>query len=179
MTLYRRALGEEWERLPPALRAMHDHASARTVSGRAEVRRGTSLSARLIAAAFGFPPSAPDVSVQVQFDLQGEREVWIRRFGGGGSFSSEQWQGTGRFAGLLCERFGAFTFGIALEHVDGRLHFNVKRAELFGIPLPAWFTPVSISSEHERDGRFHFDVEVRHALAGLIIGYRGWLITVG
>jgi hypothetical protein len=174
-TLYRRALGSEFEQLPPAVRAMHDVAVSRTVSGRAEVRRGTGLPARLIAAAFGFPPSAPDVPVQVHFDLRGEREIWTRRFSDR-SFFSEQWQGAGRFEGLLCERFGAFTFGLALERAEGRLHFNVKRAEIFGIPLPAALTPVSHSSEYERDGRFHFDVEIRHPLAGLLIGYRGWLV---
>jgi hypothetical protein len=106
------------------------------------------------------------------------RALGTRRFGDR-SFHSEQWQGTGRFARTFCERFGAITFGLALERIEGRLHFNVERAEIFGIPLPAVLTPVSHSSEYERDGRFHFDVEIRHPLAGLIIGYRGWLLTNG
>jgi uncharacterized protein DUF4166 len=176
VTLYRRALGERWNELPQAVRAMHDVAESRDVSGHAEVRRGTTLLARLIGAAFGFPPAAPDIPVRVHFDVRGEREVWTRHFGER-AFSSEQWQGTGRFAGLFCERFGAFTFGLELEPIDGRLYFNVACASVMGIPLPVWLTPVSITSEFEREGRFHFDVEIRHPLAGLIVGYRGWLIN--
>ena len=130
----------------------------------------------MIASIFGFPLSSPDIAVQVRFDVRGDREVWIRRFGDR-SFFSEQWNGTGRFAGLFCERFGSLTFGLALELHDGRLHFNVKRAEVSGLQLPAWLTPVSRSFELERDGRFHFDVEISHPFAGLIVGYRGWLTS--
>ena len=44
----------------------------------------------------------------------------------------------------------------------------MKRAELGGLALPARLTPVSRTREFERDGRFHFDVEISHPLVGLI-----------
>jgi hypothetical protein len=175
VTLYHRVLGERWHELPPALRAMHDLQESRIARGRAETRRGAGLLSRAIARLFGFPPAAPDVPVEVQFELRDGREIWTRRFGDR-TFHSDQWVDTERFAGLLCERFGAFTFGLELALDQGSLYFNVKRAELGGLALPAPLTPVSRTREFERDGRFHFDVEISHPLVGLIVGYRGWLV---
>lgn len=43
------------------------------------------------------------------------------------------------------------------------------------IPLPALLLPSGDSREYESDGRFHFEVEVAHPLAGRIVQYRGWL----
>jgi hypothetical protein len=176
--LYRRVLGERWHALPESVREMHTLSESFVAQGRAEVRRGTSWLARVAAAVFGFPRTAADVPVEVSFDLRGDRQIWTRRFGPR-TFSSSQWHGTGRFEGMLCERFGAFTFGIELTVDSGHLHFVVRRAELGGLRLPAMLSPVSITREFTVEGRFRFDVEIRHPVAGLIIAYRGWLVPIG
>jgi hypothetical protein len=38
-----------------------------------------------------------------------------------------------------------------------------------------WLAPAGDSYEFAEDGRFHFHVEIGHALTGLIVRYRGWL----
>ena len=61
----------------------------------------------------------------------------------------------------------------------GRLTLVVRGWRLFGVPLPRSLAPGGNVHEEERDGRFHFDVEVKAPLIGLIVRYRGWLIHDG
>jgi len=42
-------------------------------------------------------------------------------------------------------------------------------------PLPLWLAPGGTAFEFAVEGRFHFDVEIRHWLTGLIVRYHGWL----
>jgi hypothetical protein len=172
--LYQQVLGDAWASLPRTVRAMHSVPGSATVQGRASVRRGTSVFARLIAAIFRFPEGADDVPVAVRFDVHGGRETWTRRFGES-SFSSVQFAGTGRYEHLVCERFGAFTLGLALVLDGGRLRLIVRGWDFLGIPLPRALAPRSTSHEREQDGCFQFDVEISHPLAGVIVHYQGWL----
>jgi hypothetical protein len=47
---------------------------------------------------------------------------------------------------------------------------------VFGIPLPQALAPFGSAYESAEDGRFHFHVEIRLPVIGLIVGYRGWLV---
>jgi hypothetical protein len=146
-----------------------------TVSGRANVDRGSSLLARIIAWCIGFPKHGTDVPVKVQFTSEGNSERWTRTFANH-SFSSVQYQGRGRSEWLLCERFGMLVFAMALVVEEHRLRLVLRRWSAFGIPLPLWLAPRSESYETQQNGRFHFRVEISHPLAGLIVRYRGWLV---
>ena len=174
--LYARILGDAWGRLPEPIRLMHDPGAGMTAMGRASVDRGRNPLARLIGGAFGFPPSAEDVPVQVTFApmaaATGER--WKRDFGGH-RFSSMQTEGTGRTAHLLAERFGPFVFGLALVVEGNRLRLVPRRWTAFGMAMPRWLMPGGDSYEAVEDGRFCFHVEIRLPLAGLVVRYRGWL----
>ena len=88
---------------------------------------------------------------------------------------SRQWQGVGRWEGLLCESFGPFTFGLAALTGDGRLRLVLRRWTFLGIPLPIGLAPQGHAIEFEQDGRFRFDVAIRAPLIGPIVRYRGWL----
>ena len=129
----------------------------------------------MAAALVGFPPAGCDIPVKVAFEARDGREHWRRSFAGR-SFGSVQEQGRGRFERLLCERFGALAFGMALVLDDGRLRLVVRRWSAFGIPMPRALAPRGDSYEFARDGRFHFHVEIRHPMTGLIVAYRGWLV---
>lgn len=173
--LYQSILGSAWDGLDEPIRAMHGPETA-SASGRAEVVRGRSVGARLIAALFRFPPSAADVPVTVAFARKrdgGER--WSRTFGARG-FSSTQVAGRGRSRHLLVERFGPLAFAMALVTEQGRLRLVLRRWSLLGIPLPLSLGPWSKAQEKEIDGRFQFDVEIGHRLVGSIVRYRGWLV---
>ena len=175
--LYVRLLGSAWDELPAEIRQMHDVGNEATAEGRASVERGHGLLARLIASVVGFPQAAADVPVRVSFAAANGGETWVRRFGDQ-EFSSRQLAGTERWRHLLCERFGAVTFAIALVVEDARLSLILRRWSAFGVPLPLWLCPRAISYETVEEGRFRFYVEIGHPLCGLIIRYRGWLTPV-
>jgi hypothetical protein len=172
--LYARVLGAAFDELPAEIRAMHDVHDMAVAKGRGSVERGPGLLARLAATLIGFPEVASDIEVSVRFDVVGGRETWTRSFGQD-SFNSKQFAGTGRSEFLLCERFGALTFAMALVAEQGRLHLVLRRWSAFGVPLPMFLCPRSTAFETVEDGRFRFHVEIGHPLTGLIVRYRGWL----
>ncbi|APO73884.1 saccharopine dehydrogenase protein [Rhizobium etli 8C-3] len=175
LPLYRRLLGSAWERLPRAIAATHDTSEGgHKLSGRASVERGTGLLASIIAAAVGFPKAQDDVAVSVCFTTKGRTELWTRDFGGAG-FGSVQLEGNGRDAHLLAEDFGPFRILMAVVPDGAKLRFIVRGWRFFGIPLPLVLAPRGDTYEEEREGRFHFHVEVGGPLTGLIVSYAGWL----
>jgi hypothetical protein len=172
--LYRAILGAAWPALPSALRDVHGSVTTSTVVGRATVARGGGVLARVIAALFGFPPAAADVELKVTFKRARGVETWERQFGAH-RLTSEQFLGTGRYEGLLCERFGPFTFGIALVLEDRKLGLVVRRWGVLGIPLPRALAPRSASFETETQRRFEFSVAIDLPLVGNVVRYSGWL----
>lgn len=175
--LYRRLLGAAFDSLPERVRAIHDSEQDRVWRGRAAVRRGEGVLARIVCAVVSFPPAAEDVPVMVRFSVRDEVERWTRDFGGR-LFSSDQAEGRGRSARLLTERFGPITVALALV-VDGpRLRLVPRRWSLFGVPLPNALLPGGESFETEVDSRFRFDVDISAPLVGLVVSYRGWLEPV-
>ena len=173
--LYRRILGGAYATLPQPLQVMHDLKSELTATGVASVERGVGLLSRLASAIVGFPPAGDEVSVEVVFRLQDGRELWQRNFAGQ-PFESTQEEGKGRSAHLLCERFGALNFVMALVVEGERMRLVMRRWSLLGLPLPLALAPRIDAYEFVEAGRFHFHVEISHPLTGLIVRYRGWLV---
>jgi hypothetical protein len=171
--LFARLLGAAWHELPAAIRRMHEDTVV--AEGRARVRRGRGLLARLSARLIGFPAAADDTPLRLVFARHARGETWTRRFGSD-SFSSEQTAGTARWDRLLCERFGPLRFGIALLVEDETLHLVLRHWRFVGVPLPLWLAPHSTAFEFVEEGRFRFDIAIGHWLTGLIVGYDGWLI---
>jgi len=170
LPLYRRLLGTAWDTLPEPIRQLHDGTTSWLASGRATVERGRSPLARIAATLFGFPPETPDVAVTVRFDARDGDEVWTRDFGGR-RFASVQQEGDG----LMLERFGPFTFAIALLCHENRLNLVVRGWRFLGLSLPRFIAPRGTTYESVDDGRFHFHVEIGFPWTGLIVRYRGWL----
>ncbi|MFN7571778.1 MAG: DUF4166 domain-containing protein [Betaproteobacteria bacterium] len=172
--LFERLLGSAWSSLAPELRALHGASAQSRWQGRADVERGLSLAARLLAACFGLPPAgrAQTLTVELNSDRDGER--WVRRYGRhlmksrlSGGRGADQW--------LLCERFGPFRFAMALVVEGDRLHYRPRGWRLLGLPLPFGLGPRVQAQEYGADGRFHFDVRLEQPWLGLIVHYRGWL----
>jgi hypothetical protein len=171
--LYRRVLGDAFERLPPAVRQMHELAGAGLAEGRATVTRGTNPLARFVARIMGFPPAGRDVPVSVRFVERDGRETWVRQFGDS-TFSSELSQDDG----LMIERFGALRFGFALEGGPDGLGMHLRRWWFGPIPMPLALGPKGLARETEQDGLFHFDVPIALPLLGSIVSYHGSLRRV-
>jgi hypothetical protein len=171
--LYVRFFNDAWEQLPELIRGMHDGPGV--ARGLAEVERGRNPLAWLAGAIVGFPKAGKDVPVEVRFSETDGRETWLRRFAGK-PFQSVQFEGRGRSAGLISERFGAVTIGLAMV-IDGDvLRLVVRRWSFLGIPLPLWLGPRGDNHERVEDGRFRFHVEIRLPVVGLVVRYRGWLV---
>ena len=157
--------------LPQAVRALHDVPGPRIWAGRANVTRGTGLWPRLLAGLFGFPRASSDMPVTVTMIPRDGGEIWERRFAGKTFRSFLMVQGD-----RMTERFGPLTFALDLHVADRRLHYPVRAGRIGPVPLPRWMLPVSLASEFEKDGRFHFDVQLRAPLTGaLMVHYQGWL----
>lgn len=171
--LYQRLLGSAWESLPASLKKLHTMQKA---EGRAKVELGKNPIAWLIAKIVGFPKAGDDIPVNVSFEKKNNGELWQRSFDGQ-SFSSFHSEGSGYSERLLSEQFGPFKFNQALVVADdGKLSLIVRNWSMFGIPLPRALAPMGNAFEHEVDGRFHFHVEIKMLIIGLIVRYQGWLI---
>ena len=176
MPLYQRILGDAWDALPAPVRAMHDNLGTLRVNGRASIERGNGLLARLVARVIGFPDAGQDVPVDVLFEAHNGTERWQRTFGNE-RFFSIQTAGAGRSDKLVEERFGPFSFGLAPVLEEEKLRLVVRRWRFCGVPLPAAWAPRGDTYEHVEEGRFCFHVEIAHRFTGLIVRYRGWLVS--
>jgi hypothetical protein len=170
--LFPTILGDAWASLPAPIRAMHEGPGG---EGQATIDRGRNPLARLAGWLVGFPPTAVQCPVSVHFDRRADgAEIWRRRFGDH-LLTSTLSPATGRFAGLLTERFGPAAFDMALVPSGGRLELHIRRWHLVGIPLPLWLAPRSRAWEEDRGGQFAFHIELSHPLTGLIVSYSGTL----
>ncbi|MBB3648584.1 hypothetical protein FHX14_004811 [Rhizobium sp. BK619] len=179
LPLYHRVLGSAFERLPPAIAAIHavgPAGGARIASGRARIERGRGFLAGIVARLIGFPPAGEDVPVTVRFSTDGEKEIWTRDFGGK-TFHSQQLEGKDRDRHLLAEVFGPFRVLVALVPEGSKLRLVVRGWRFLGLPLPLFLAPGGETFEEERDGRFHFHVEIGGRLTGLVVRYSGWLVV--
>ena len=173
--VYRQVMAGAFDAMPDAWRAVHDlRVGTLTVEGRASVRRGKGLLARLVGAVIGFPAAGDGSPVSLCFERRGNAELWTRTLGGK-AFSSLQAPGQGRSEHLVVERFGPLAVAMAPTTQDGRMSLVVRRFSVFGLPLPPWLSPTTAAHEAIVDGRFRFDVEIGHPLTGMIVRYRGWL----
>ena len=175
--LYRRILGAAYETLPAPIRDLHDLERRAEWRGVADVRRGGNPLARLLARMLSFPKAGQDVPVTVRFEAKEGMERWERDFDGK-RFHSLQSMGEGRNAHLMVERFGPIAVALALVVKDDRLYLIPRRWSFLGVPMPGFLLPAGTSFEHAENGQFHFDVEMRVPLIGLIAGYRGTLSKV-
>ncbi len=171
--LYARVMGAAFDKLPPAVRAMHDVLRDGGASGAATVERGRNPLASAAAALFGFPAEG-EHPLHLSFREREGRELWRRDFSGR-CFSSH----LSEHGGLLAERFGPLRFGFDLPADASGLEMVLRRWWLGFIPLPMALAPRAQAREWEEGGRFRFDVRVSLPLVGLLVRYRGWLEPAG
>ncbi len=167
--LYRRVMTDDFDRLAPAVCAMHGVLRDGGVQGRATVERGRNPLARVVATLMRFPPEG-DHALHVGFAERDGVETWTRDFGGRCFRSRLSADGD-----ALVERFGALRFHFHLPVTDGGLTMVMTGWSVFGLPLPLVLAPRSRAREWEEGGRFCFDVPIDLPWLGRVVRYRGWL----
>jgi predicted dinucleotide-binding enzyme len=171
--LYARAMGERFDRLPAAVRMMHDLYGDGGAAGEGTVERGTNPIARLTSWLMRFPP-AGTYPLHVAFAEHNDAETWTRRFG------------PHRFHSMLSqrddhvvERFGPLRFAFALPSDAKGLAMELSGWSAFGVPLPRFLAPrIEAREWQDEAGRFRFLVAIRAPLTGAIIRYTGWLVPI-
>jgi Domain of unknown function (DUF4166) len=170
MSVYRRLLGDQFAILPPVLQALHGGREASVWRGRADVERGASRLARLLASLFRLPPAGLAQPLTVMFEPIGDREIWTRNFGPH-QFRSVQFA----HAGQLHETVGVSRLIMRVDTGASGLQLTMLAVRVLGMPLPSSLAPRIRAQETERNGRFHFDVEASLPVIGRLVRYHGWL----
>lgn len=168
--LYRRVMGERFDRLPPAVRRMHEVLRDGGASGEAEVLGATNALGTLVARVMRFPQPGRH-KLHVAFTERDGEECWTRQFGATSFASSLSSKG-----GALFERFGPLRFAFDLSGDDRGLEMTMKGWAFGRLPLPLALAPRSRAREWEDLGRFNFDVPIELPLIGRIVHYKGWLV---
>jgi len=173
LPLYQRLMGKRFERLPQAVRLLHDVHGDGGAVGEGTVERGTNPLARLAGWLVRFPPSGA-YPLHVSFAERDGAESWTRHFG------------KHRFRSILSqcgdyivERFGPLSFAFALPSDDRGLAMALTGWSAFGVPLPRVLAPrIEAREWQDEAGRFRFLVAIRAPLIGAIIRYTGWLVPI-
>ncbi|MCP2680646.1 DUF4166 domain-containing protein [Maricaulaceae bacterium NA33B04] len=173
--LYRNILGAGFDALPPVTKALHSPMPERVFVGRAQIRRGRSVLARLVASWLKFPKTGDDVPARVTVSLEREAERLVRDYGGA-IFESRQYSAQGPDGLRLMEAIGPIATRLRNEPRHDGLNLHAERAYWHGIPLPQWLTPQVTASERAYGGAHLFDVSVSLKFVGEVIAYRGRLV---
>ena len=169
--LYRRLLGADFDRLPLAVRRLHDVRERSVWLGRAGVERGGSWICRMICATSGLPPTGPDQLHTVDFmPATGDAETWHRTFGRK-VFQSRQWQSESG----LSEQIGLARLTLLPKVTPEGLTLSLAAIHVLEIRLPRLLLPIVETREYEVDGRYQFEVEARFKGLGRLVRYAGWL----
>jgi Domain of unknown function (DUF4166) len=166
--LFPELLGQRFHELAPAVRAVHGGADV-SLRGTADVTRGNSAIARFICRLGGLPHALRDAPVHIRIEADGHGETWTRWFGDCKPMRSR----LRAREGLLVEQLGPMQLRFRLAEQDGAVAWRLQSVFLLGVRLPrrAITTVTALSSQ--RNGRYHFQVDVNLALVGHLIGYRG------
>jgi hypothetical protein len=170
---FRRWIGAGVDRLPSAIRAMHDDPFERSASGTVTVTRGTHPIAALMCKLLGFPESASDRPLVVEFEPHESEEIWRRRFEGS-TFQTRLKPWPGR-EGHMCECAGPLAYGFALAIGPDGLVMHFRRWWFYGIPLPTFLGPRVEARQWQEGDDYCFLVDVAAPVLGRVVSYRGKL----
>ncbi|CAL1691423.1 hypothetical protein MMB232_01563 [Brevundimonas subvibrioides] len=171
--IFARAIGPDFDRLPAAIRDLHETPGESLWRGETEVVGAAGPLARVIARIFGFPATRQRCPVTVAVSADGDRSIWRRRIGDA-TFSSVL--GRPRPAGRVTERFGLLAFDLILTPSPTGLSYDVAGWKAGPVRLPSRLAPKTTTSERvDGEGRFVFDVDIALPSGGRLVHYRGWL----
>ncbi len=145
----------------------------RSASGTVTVTRGTHPIAAVMCRALGFPPDAADLPLTVEFEPQGDGEIWRRIFPTS-TFRSHLKPWPGR-TGAMRECVGPLAYGFRLDTDAQGLRMVFERWRFYGIPLPRALGPRVDARQWQEGDDYCFLVDVAGLGIGRVIAYRGRL----
>jgi hypothetical protein len=169
-SLFSRILGPAFERLPPALKGIHDARRAKLYVGRCDIRGG-GLIARTIARFAGLPIAQTDVPIEVTVNATAADERWIRKFGSQRMHSRLTYRRQ-----RVEERLGPLVLTFNLSAQQERIVWSLYSARLALLPLPLTWLLECAAIESVHEGRYGFDVSAAVRGVGLVVHYKGWLV---
>jgi hypothetical protein len=170
--LYRRVMGEAFDRLSQVTRRLHRGRPAVIAIGEVEVTPAANALGRLMARMFGLTQAAGKQPVRVVIESRDGREHWTRFFGDKPMRSSM----SAVPGHLIEEQFGPCRIRMRLVVKPGGLDMERVSGGLWGVPLPGFLLPQIRATERVDEYRRHaFDVEITAPLAGRLVAYKGWL----
>jgi hypothetical protein len=169
LPLYQRVLGSAFHTQPDALRRFHSEPRGGTAHGALRVTRGNGWLRKTLATLLRLPPAGDNIPLHLRVEVEGARERWLRDFGGV-RLESLQWA----WQGLLVEAMGPLRCGFRLTAQRESLRFDVERAWLYALPLPAALAPRVIAVVTEAGpASWHVQVRIAAPLLGLLASYEG------
>lgn len=170
--LYRRVLGDGFDKLPEVTRRLHRGRPAIVASGEALVAPADGALGRFVARRFGLPQIDGRVPLKVVIESRDGREHWTRFFDDVPTRSVM----SAAPGGLIEERFGPLAVRMRLTARGDGLDMAPVSATWHGIPLPRSLLPrIKAEERVDEGGRHRFDVEIAVPLAGRLVAYRGYL----
>jgi len=166
--LYRRTLGEAFDRLPQVLKNFHNQPCEAVAQGSLRITRGKGWMRQALAAAMHLPMPGEQVPIQLRVQVDGEEEHWTRDFGSL-RLVTRQWL----HRDLLMESAGPMRFGFHLEARGLEMHFVFARCWFIGIPLPTVLAPQVNASVIQHEAGWWVRVSVEVPVLGMITRYEG------
>ncbi len=171
-TLYEQVMGEEFTRLPAAVRRFHTLLGRHTLNGWVETAAPSTGFAKLLAWCLGTPQSETSGGIRFELEASPHSESWTRHF--------PQQTMTSRLYKMgpfVEEKLGKSTLHFRLLNTKAGLKMELQSLRFLGVPCPKWLLPSIVAEEHGDQEKIHFEVRASLPVVGVVASYRGHLIV--
>jgi hypothetical protein len=170
-SMYERAMGEQFQRLPDVVQKFHRLAGKHVLHGEVQTDAPSSALAKLMALCLGTPTQASGGKIRFELDAASDTEIWTRYF------PSRTMTSRMRLVGReVVEQLGPARLAFEICEMSGTLQMRLQRLRFVGIPCPQWLLPRIVAEETADDERFCFRVQASLPIVGVVASYRGYLI---
>ena len=148
-----------------------------SAAGLFDLRRGSGIAVRVVAAVLRLPPPARDVPLTLRIERDGRREVWHRSFGRRSLDASFERTPCGE----MIEGFGLLRLQYRMRASSGALVLELRSANIrlgpMSVRVPRWAAPRVRARAWVRDddGCVHAFIAVLAPWGDLLLAYRGYL----
>jgi hypothetical protein len=172
--LFHQAYGTGLDRLPQAIRAVHDTRIERTWHGRVSVQHGTAPLVQALCRLMRLPPAATSQPLTVRMTAHAEGETWARDFDGWPMVSQLC---AARSPDAITERFWPVAATSRLVPDAAGVRQTLAGLRVLGLPVPRALWPHLDVREGADGDRYTFLMRIAAPWGGLLIAYEGWLDT--